>query len=74
MSHSTEEAGHGHSIAAWTTVIVIIVAFSLGPFFSFPRTAPAVYASAALALAGVVAGLVLRKMGYGVGGQHTKSH
>jgi membrane protein YdbS with pleckstrin-like domain len=74
MSHSTEEAGHGHSIAAWTTVIVIIVAFSIGTFFFFLENAPAVYASAALALAGVVAGLVLRKMGYGVGGQHTKSH
>lgn len=74
MSHSTEEAGHGHSVAAWTTVIVIIVAFSIGTFFFFLENAPAVYASAALALAGVVAGFVLRKMGYGVGGQHTKSH
>ncbi len=74
MSHNTEEAGHGHSIAAWTTVIVVIVAFSVGTFFFFIENAPAVYASAALALAGVVAGYVLRKLGYGVGGKHTKSH
>jgi hypothetical protein len=74
MSHNTEESGHGHSIAAWTTTIVVIVAFSIGTFFFFLENAPAVYASAALALAGVVAGYVLKKMGYGVGGQHTKSH
>lgn len=74
MSHNTEESGHGHSIAAWTTVIVVIVAFSVGTFFFFIENAPAVYASAALALAGVVAGYVLRKLGYGVGGKHTKSH
>lgn len=74
MSHSTEEAGHGHSIAAWTTVIVIIVAFTIGTFFFFLENPPLVYASAGLAVAGVVAGLVLKKMGYGVGGQHTKSH
>jgi hypothetical protein len=35
MSNSTEESGHGHSIAAWTTVIVVIVAFSIGTFFFF---------------------------------------
>ena len=74
MSNSTEEAGHGHSIAAWTTVIVVIVAFTIGTFFFFLENAPAVYASAALAIAGLVAGFVLKKMGYGVGGQHTKSH
>lgn len=74
MSHSTEESGHGHSVAAWTTVIVVVVAFSIGTFFFFLENAPAVYASAGLAVSGVIAGLVLRKMGYGVGGQHTKSH
>jgi hypothetical protein len=55
-------------------VIVVIVAFSIGTFFFFLENAPAVYASAALAVAGIVAGLVLRAMGYGVGGKHTKSH
>ena len=54
MSHSTEEAGHGHSIAAWTTVIVIIVAFSIRTFFFFLEHAPAGDAGAALAGAGGV--------------------
>ncbi len=74
MSHSTEEPGHGHSIAAWTTVIIVIVAFSIGTFFFFLENPPFVIASAVLAVAGVVAGVVLKKMGYGVGGKHTKSH
>lgn len=74
MSQNTEEPGHGHSIASWTTVIVVIVAFAIGTFFFFLENPPFVYAAAGLALAGVVAGLVLKKLGYGVGGQHTKSH
>lgn len=74
MSHSSEDPGHGHSLASWTTVIVVVVAFAIGALFFFLENPPFVYASAGLALAGVIAGFVLRKMGYGVGGQHTKSH
>lgn len=72
--HSSEDPGHGHSVASWTTVIIIIAAFAVGTFFFFIENAVAVYASAAVAVLGLVAGLVLKKMGYGVGGQHTKSH
>jgi hypothetical protein len=69
-----EEPGHGNSVAAWTTVIVIIVASSIGTFFFFLDQPALVWASAGLAVAGLVSGYVLRKMGYGVGGKHTKSH
>lgn len=71
---STEEPGHGNSIAAWATVIVIMVAVALGTLFFFLDNPPLVWASAGLAVLGLFAGLVLRQMGYGVGGKHTKSH
>lgn len=69
-----EEPGHGNSVAAWTTVIVVLIAFAIGTLFFFLDNAPLVWASAGLASLGLVAGFVLRKMGYGVGGKHTKSH
>jgi hypothetical protein len=73
MSHH-EEPGHGNSVAAWTTVTIILVAFSIGTFFFFLENEPMVWASVALVFVGIIAGLVLKRMGYGVGGQHTKSH
>ena len=74
MSHGAEEPGHGHSVAAWTTVTIIIVAFTMGTFFFFLDNAPMVWASAALAGAGPIVGFALKRAGYGVGGSRTKSH
>jgi hypothetical protein len=74
MSHNTEEIGHGHSVASWTTVIIITLAFSVGTFFFFVENVSAVLVSAAFVVVGLIAGLVLKQMGYGVGGKHTKSH
>ncbi len=73
MSENTNEPGHGDSVAAWTTVITIIVAFALGTLFFWLDIAPLVGASAGLALAGLGAGIYLRKAGYGVGGSKSKS-
>lgn len=73
MSHH-EEPGHGNSVAAWTTVTIILVAFTIGTFFFFLENEPMVWASVALVFVGIIAGVVLKRMGYGVGGQHTKSH
>jgi hypothetical protein len=74
MSHSTEEPGHGHSVASWTTVTIVIAAFSIGTLFFWLDVPAMVWLSAALAVVGVFAGLVLKKAGYGVGGSKTKSH
>jgi hypothetical protein len=68
MSENQIEPGHGDSVAAWTTVIIIIVAFALGTLFFWLDIAALVWASAVLALAGVGVGLYLKKAGYGVGG------
>lgn len=72
MSENQIEAGQGDSVAAWTTVIIIIVAFSLGTLFFWLDIAALVWASAALAIAGVGVGWYLRKAGYGVGGSKSK--
>jgi hydrogenase-4 membrane subunit HyfE len=72
MSENQNEPGHGDSVAAWTTVIIIIVAFALGTVFFWLDNAPLVWASAGLALTGVVVGLFLKRAGYGVGGSKSK--
>jgi hypothetical protein len=51
-----------------------LVAFSVGTFFFFLENEPLVWASVVLALVGVAAGPILKKMGYGVDGKHSKSH
>lgn len=72
MTQNHDEPGHGNSIAAWATVGVIILAFSIGTFFFFLDNAIMVWLSAALAFGGLGLGYYLKKAGYGVDGQHTK--
>lgn len=72
MKEHHDEPGHGNSIAAWTTVGVITLAFSIGTFFFFLDNAVMVWLSAALALGGVGLGYYLKRAGYGVDGQHSK--
>lgn len=69
-----QEPGHGNSVAAWTTVVIILVATSVGTLFFYLDQPVLVWASAGLAVIGLLAGYVLKIMGYGVGGKHTKSH
>lgn len=69
-----QEPGHGNSVAAWTTVIIILVATSIGTLFFFLDEPVLVWASAGLAVVGLIVGYILKSMGYGVGGKHTKSH
>ena len=68
MSTESVEPGHGHSPAAWTAVIIMLVAFAIGAvafFFGLPII---VWASAGLALIGLIVGWVMKRAGYGVGG------
>ena len=74
MSQNSTEPGHGSSVAAWTSVIIIIVAFGIGTLFFWLDNAAMVWASAGLAVLGPVVGWILRLAGYGVGGEHTKAH
>lgn len=72
MSENQIEPGHGDSVAAWTTVSIIIAAFALGTLFFWLDIPALVWASAVLALAGPAVGLYLKKAGYGVGGSKSK--
>ena len=72
MSADNTEPGHGDSLAAWVTVSVVIVAFSLGTIFFWFDQAVLVWASAGLAVVGPVAGWYLKRAGFGVGGSKSK--
>ena len=74
MLQNSTEPGHGSSVAAWTSVIIIIVAFGIGTLFFWLDNAPMVWASAGFAVLGPLVGWILRRAGYGVGGEHTKAH
>jgi hypothetical protein len=72
MSENHTEPGHGDSVAAWTTVIIVIAAFAIGTLFFWLDIPVLVWVSAGLAVAGVGIGLFLKKAGYGVGGSKSK--
>jgi hypothetical protein len=66
--NSESDPGHGNSPAAWTAVIIMLVAFTIGTLAFWFNVPWLVIASAGLLVVGVIVGLVLAKLGYGVGG------
>jgi hypothetical protein len=70
------EPGHGNSPAAWTAVIIMLVAFAAGTLFFWFDLPILVWASAGLLVIGAITGVVLARLGYGVGGSKvtTKAH
>ena len=72
MSENLNDPGHGDSVASWAAVITIIIAFTIGTFAFWFDIAPLVWASAVLAVAGVPVGILLKRSGYGVGGEKSK--
>jgi hypothetical protein len=60
--------GHGNSPAAWTTVIIMLIAFAIGTFAFWFDIAWLVWASAGLVLVGAIVGGILKAVGFGVGG------
>lgn len=74
MSENNTAHGHGDSIAAWSAVIVIMLAFVAGTFAFWFDQAILVWASAGVAVLGLVLGFVLKAAGYGVGGSKSKSN
>lgn len=73
MSANNTELGHGDTVAAWTTVTAIMLASVLATAGVWFASSTMIIASVVLAVAGLVAGYVLKKLGYGKGGKHTKS-
>ncbi|MFJ3382794.1 MULTISPECIES: DUF6704 family protein [unclassified Curtobacterium] len=62
------ELGEGHSPAAWTSVIIMLVAFAIGTICFWFSIVWAVWAAAALLVVGLIVGYVMGKAGYGVNG------
>lgn len=62
------DPGHGHSPAAWVAVTVMLIAFSIGTTAFFFAEVWLVWASAGLLVLGLVLGVLLAKLGYGVKG------
>lgn len=68
MSNPIGDPGHGHSPAAWTAVIIMLAAFTIGTLAFWFDVAWLVWASAVLVVIGGLAGWVMAKAGYGVNG------
>ncbi len=62
------EPGHGSSPAAWTAVVIMLVAFTIGTLAFWFDIAWLVWASAGLLVVGALVGWLLAKLGYGVRG------
>ncbi|MFC0195253.1 DUF6704 family protein [Microbacterium arthrosphaerae] len=67
MSNNIGDPGHGHSPAAWTAVVIMLVAVALGTLFYFLDMPVLVWASAGLLVVGLIVGWVMKRGGYGVG-------
>jgi hypothetical protein len=62
------DPGHGSSPAAWIAVVIMLVAITLGTLAFWIDIPWLVFASVGLLILGAIVGLILRKIGYGVGG------
>jgi len=64
----THDPGHGNSPAAWVAVTIMLTAFVIGTFAFWFEVVWLVWASAVLLVVGLLVGVVLAKLGYGVKG------
>lgn len=68
MSNPIDDPGHGHSPAAWTAVVIMLVAVALGTLFFVLDMPILVWASVGLLIVGAIVGWVLKRAGWGVDG------
>ncbi|MCR2792633.1 hypothetical protein NQ156_06090 [Microbacterium sp. zg.Y625] len=68
MSNHIGDPGHGHSPAAWTAVVIMLLAFVLGTLFFWLDMPALVWASAGLLVVGAIVGWAMSKAGYGANG------
>jgi hypothetical protein len=68
MSNPIGDPGHGHSPAAWTAVIIMLVAVAFGTLFFVLDMPALVWASVALLVIGAIVGFIMSKAGYGANG------
>ncbi len=63
-----DDLGHGNTPAAWTVVVILLLAFTIGTFAFWFEQPWLVWSSVALAVVGLIVGGVMRRLGYGKGG------
>ena len=68
MSDEFAEPGEGNSPAAWTAVVIMLIAVAIGTVAFFFDVQFMVWVSVGLLGVGALAGYVLKLMGYGVYG------
>ncbi len=68
MTNPIADPGHGHSPAAWTAVVIMLVGFTAGTVFFCLEQPVLVWISAAVVLIGAIVGWAMAKAGYGVNG------
>ncbi len=68
MSNPIGDPGHGHSPAAWTAVVIMLLAIVLGTLFFWLDLPVLVWACAGLLVVGLLVGWGMAKAGYGVNG------
>lgn len=66
--HVEEHDAEGNSIAAWTAVVIMLAAFAGGTAGFCAELPIVVWIAVGVEILGALTGLVLKKMGYGVGG------
>ena len=65
MGRMSEHVDHGHTVAAWTGVTIIMIAFVVGAVGVVIAQPPVFWAGIALIAVGVIVGKVLALMGFG---------
>lgn len=68
MTNPIADPGHGHSPAAWTAVVIMLVGFTAGTVAFCLEQPVFVWISVAVIAIGAIAGWILAKAGYGVKG------
>ena len=67
-SNPIGDPGHGHSPAAWTGVLIMLVAVAAGTVGLYIDQLVVVYAAVVLFVLGPIVGFIVSKAGYGVKG------
>ena len=68
MSNHLADPGHGHSPAAWTNVLLMLVGLSIATVALFLSAWPVLIAGAIVFVVGPIVGFIMKKAGYGVNG------
>ena len=68
MTNPIADPGHGHSPAAWTAVVIMLVGFAAGTLFFCLEQPVGVYIAVGVIVLGLITGWALARAGWGVKG------